>query len=96
MQQKDPVRHCPNCGQALRFPEGVGGVLMACPACGHRFASSFKLAGTAKSAVPQKAMEAPMAPPPPMVLPTMAGAPQAPSATSKLAAKVAALYAANS
>ena len=23
-----PVRHCPGCGQALRFPSNVGGVLM--------------------------------------------------------------------
>ena len=97
MQQDDPTRHCPKCGQALRFPNGIGGVLMACPVCGHRFASPFRLGGTAKSAVSatheEKTPDAPMAP---VALPTVEDTPKPPSATSKIAAKVAALYAANS
>ena len=88
MHDNDTTKQCPKCGQALRFPDGVGGVLMACPACGHRFASPFRLGGTAKSA----ATPAPVK----RALPTVADAPKPPSATSTLAAKVAALYAANS
>ncbi|WP_155318842.1 hypothetical protein [Desulfosarcina alkanivorans] len=37
------IKTCPKCGQQLRFPEKIGGVLMACPSCGHRFQSDFKL-----------------------------------------------------
>ena len=97
MHHDDPTRHCPKCGQELRFPEGVGGVLMACPVCGHRFASPFKLGETAKSAAPAMPAEhAPEAPMAPIALPTVEDTPKPPSATSKIAAKVAALYAANS
>jgi len=97
MQPNDTTRQCPKCGQALRFPDGVGGVLMACPACGHRFASPFRLGGTAKSAAtPAPVKRAPQTPKAPVALPTVADAPKPPSATSTLAAKVAALYAANS
>ncbi|KHK00729.1 hypothetical protein [Desulfovibrio sp. TomC] len=47
-----PTRHCPGCGQTLRFPSHIGGMLMACPVCGHRFASPFKLAGASAAAAP--------------------------------------------
>ncbi len=39
-------KKCPKCGQQLRFPKNVGGVLMACPSCGNEFHSDFKLGGT--------------------------------------------------
>jgi DNA-directed RNA polymerase subunit RPC12/RpoP len=35
-------KSCPSCGQQLRFPDDVGGVVMACPSCGNRFYSDFK------------------------------------------------------
>ena len=34
---------CPACGQKLRVPTDVGGVTMACPDCGRRFHSNFKM-----------------------------------------------------
>jgi predicted amidophosphoribosyltransferase len=40
------VKTCPQCGQQLRFPENIGGMLMACPSCGNKFHSDFKLGGT--------------------------------------------------
>lgn len=83
------VRTCPGCGQALRFPPDVGGVLMACPECGHRFASPFRLAGNAKIPTP----------PVPPVAPPLQQPPPAPLATVKSntpAARAAAKYAANS
>lgn len=86
-----PVRTCPGCGQALRFPPDVGGVLMACPECGHRFASPFRLAGAVKTPTPP----APTAAPPPL----QPLQPPANSATVKIntpAARAAAKYAANS
>ncbi|MBF0193357.1 MAG: hypothetical protein HQL71_02320 [Magnetococcales bacterium] len=39
---------CKKCGQHLRIPKDVGGILMACPACGHKFSSDFKFAGVRK------------------------------------------------
>lgn len=42
-------KQCPKCGQHLRFPKGVGGMLMACPSCGNKFYSDFKLGGTKRS-----------------------------------------------
>ena len=84
------VRTCPGCGQALRFPPDVGGVLMACPECGHRFASPFRLAGNAKNTTPQVPPAAPQLQPP---------QPPATLATVKNktpAARAAAKYAANS
>jgi len=44
------LKKCPKCGQQLRFPEDIGGMLMACPSCGNKFQSDFKLGGTRKSA----------------------------------------------
>jgi predicted amidophosphoribosyltransferase len=41
-------RECPECGQRLRFPKDVGGLLMACPSCGKKFNSDFKLGGANK------------------------------------------------
>ena len=43
---------CPKCGQQLRFPENIGGMLMACPTCGKKFHSDFKL-GSVKRSVPR-------------------------------------------
>ncbi|MCP3927648.1 MAG: hypothetical protein GY705_00935 [Bacteroidetes bacterium] len=43
---------CPKCGQVLRFPENLGGMLMACPTCGKKFYSDFKFHGT-KSKLPK-------------------------------------------
>jgi predicted nucleic acid-binding Zn-ribbon protein len=106
-----PVRHCPGCGQALRFPVGIGGMLMACPECGHRFASPFKLAGqpaaastvtsgvasaTAAAAAESPAPRTP-APPEQEADAASAGAPATKASPGNaLAARVAALYAANS
>jgi hypothetical protein len=84
------VRTCPSCGQALRFPPDVGGVLMACPECGHRFASPFRLAVAAKTPTPPAPPAAPQLQPP---------QPPATLATVKNktpAARAAAKYAANS
>ena len=39
------IKTCPKCGQQLRFPENIGGMLMACPSCGEKFRSDFKLGG---------------------------------------------------
>jgi len=41
-------KECPKCGQRLRFPKNVGGILMACPSCGNKFSSDFKLGGIRK------------------------------------------------
>jgi len=41
-------KKCPKCGQELRFPKNIGGMLMACPTCGQRFYSDFKLAQAKK------------------------------------------------
>jgi uncharacterized protein (UPF0212 family) len=46
----DLIEKRPGCGQQLRFPEDIGGMLMACPSCGNKFQSDFKLGGTGKSA----------------------------------------------
>jgi DNA-directed RNA polymerase subunit RPC12/RpoP len=40
-------KNCPKCGQTLRFPKNIGGMVMACPSCGNKFHSDFKL-GKAK------------------------------------------------
>jgi DNA-directed RNA polymerase subunit RPC12/RpoP len=42
-------KKCPKCGQILRFPKNIGGMLMACPSCGNKFHSDFKLGGTRRS-----------------------------------------------
>ncbi len=34
---------CPQCGQKLRFPTNVGGIVMRCPSCGKEFHSDFKV-----------------------------------------------------
>jgi hypothetical protein len=34
---------CPSCGQRLRFPKNVGGIVMACPSCKQKFHSDFKI-----------------------------------------------------
>lgn len=43
-------QNCPKCGQRLRFPDHIGGMLMACPACGNRFYSDFRLSGANRPA----------------------------------------------
>ena len=53
-------KQCPNCEQRLRIPKNVGGILMACPSCGHKFSSDFKLGGVRKQkGVFQKIFEFP-------------------------------------
>jgi DNA-directed RNA polymerase subunit RPC12/RpoP len=42
-------KKCPKCGQQLRFPENIGGMLMACPSCGKKFHSDFKLGGVKRN-----------------------------------------------
>jgi hypothetical protein len=42
-------KKCPQCHQMLRFPKNIGGMLMACPSCGKKFYSDFKLVGSKKS-----------------------------------------------
>lgn len=42
------LKKCPECGQQLRFPEDIGGMLMKCPSCGRQFQSDFKLGVTGK------------------------------------------------
>lgn len=42
-------KQCAQCGQRLRFPENIGGMVMACPTCGKKFHSDFKLGGTRTS-----------------------------------------------
>jgi rRNA maturation protein Nop10 len=42
-------KQCPECGQQLRFPQNVGGVVMACPSCGNKFYSDFKFGGAGRS-----------------------------------------------
>jgi uncharacterized Zn finger protein len=41
-------KQCPECGQQLRFPKDIGGMLMACPSCGKKFHSDFKIGGVRK------------------------------------------------
>jgi len=43
-------KKCPKCDQQLRIPKDIGGVLMACPSCGEKFHSDFKLGGVRKNA----------------------------------------------
>ncbi len=38
-------KRCPKCGQQLRIPKNIGGLLMACPSCGKKIHSDFKLSG---------------------------------------------------
>ena len=42
-------KQCPECGQQLRFPTDIGGGLMACPSCGNKFQSDFKLGGVKRN-----------------------------------------------
>lgn len=36
-------KDCPDCGQRLRFPQDIGGLVMVCPSCGKKFHSDFKV-----------------------------------------------------
>jgi predicted RNA-binding Zn-ribbon protein involved in translation (DUF1610 family) len=40
---KNAIQQCSKCGQKLRFPPNIGGMLMACPNCGQKFRSDFRL-----------------------------------------------------
>lgn len=44
------LKKCPKCGQQLRFPADIGGMLMECPSCGEKFQSDFKLGVAGKQA----------------------------------------------
>ena len=55
--QKHTVQECKQCGQKLRFPNDIGGMLMACPNCGQKFQSDFKLKGCNKKSVFQTCEE---------------------------------------
>ena len=79
-----PVRTCPGCGQALRFPGNIGGMLMACPVCGHRFATPFKLAAATPSPLASNATFPPS---------SQSSPPSKNLTPNTLAARVAALYA---
>ena len=50
--------NCPECSQKLRIPGRIGGMLMACPSCGTKFHSDFKLAGgrTTLGRLPQQGL----------------------------------------
>jgi ribosomal protein L37AE/L43A len=41
--------NCPKCGQLLRIPKNIGGILMECPSCGKKIHSDFKLVATGRS-----------------------------------------------
>lgn len=41
-------QECSGCGQNLRFPKDVGGIVMKCPSCGKKFYSDFKIRGDRK------------------------------------------------
>jgi len=43
-------KKCPKCGQQIRFPKNIGGMLMACPSCGKKFYSDFKMAVAKRNA----------------------------------------------
>jgi len=45
---EDKIKRCPKCGQKLRIPDNVGGILMVCPMCKEKIHSDFKI-GTGKS-----------------------------------------------
>ena len=45
-------KKCPQCGQQLRFPNDIGGILMACPSCGNRFHSDFRVGSINRSSGP--------------------------------------------
>ncbi len=47
-------KKCPECGQRLRFPKNVGGLVMACPSCGKKFSSDFKLGSAKRRGVHRK------------------------------------------
>nr|CRH06740.1 conserved protein of unknown function [Candidatus Magnetococcus massalia] len=38
-------KKCLKCSQLLRIPKNIGGMVMACPSCGHKMISDFKFGG---------------------------------------------------
>jgi len=42
-------KQCPKCGQRLRLPNNIGGMVMLCSTCGNKFHSDFKLGGIKRS-----------------------------------------------
>jgi predicted amidophosphoribosyltransferase len=54
---EDTEKKCRKCGQRLRLPGNIGGMLMACPSCGEQFHSDFKLScATRKTPLEKLAM----------------------------------------
>lgn len=39
---------CSGCGQTLRIPKDIGGLVLVCPTCGKKFYSDFKIKGERK------------------------------------------------
>jgi len=52
-------KKCPKCGQKLRLPKNIGGMLMACPVCGNKFHSDFKLGGIRRKGAVRTVFEMP-------------------------------------
>lgn len=42
------IKKCPKCGQRLRVPAKIGGMLMACPSCKAKLHTDFKIGGVNK------------------------------------------------
>ena len=53
-------KQCPGCGQYLRFPKKIGGMLMACPSCGHKFRTDFRFNFDSDGSNKPKSMESKM------------------------------------
>jgi hypothetical protein len=47
-------KKCRKCGQRLRLPGNIGGMLMSCPSCGAQFHSDFKLSDVPGKTFPTK------------------------------------------
>jgi len=57
---KHILKKCSKCGQKLRFPKDIGGMLMKCPSCGKKFYSDFKIgSGSRKQSVAVTIFEMP-------------------------------------
>ncbi len=41
-------KKCSKCGQKLRFPKNIGGMIMKCPSCGKKFYSDFKIGNSSR------------------------------------------------
>lgn len=47
----DKIKKCPKCGQKLRIPGHIGGIVMVCPMCKEKIHSDFRI-GQEKSQLP--------------------------------------------